>query len=92
MRFDVPGAADRLLDFEPVPHRPNFAERHASLHHAERAGIHSQKHDALAAATGMAKISLVRAPRVIERIVNVRNRLFEPKPVHASAELPGRLD
>lgn len=83
---------DVRFDFHPVAHSIDFAERHTGLDHAERAGIHSQKHDALAAATGMAKISLVRAPRVIERIVNVRNRLFEPKPVHASAELPGRLD
>src|SRR5262249_37442626 len=55
----------------------DLAERHAGLHHAERARIHSQQHYAFRRLSVPRNVLLVRRPRIAMRIVYVSNRLRE---------------
>jgi hypothetical protein len=56
------------------------------LGHAERAGIHSEKKDALRAVAVASQIHFVSKPRVTERIVNMRDRRSEGELVDGVAE------
>ena len=53
------GPADGRGNFKPVTHGGDFAEGNAGLNHAERAGVHAQKHHALPAAAEPAQIFLM---------------------------------
>src|SRR5438445_11817216 len=83
--------ADGRFDLHPVAHGPDFAQWPASLHHAERAGIHAEEHHALTAAAVFAQVGFLRAPGVIERIIHVLDGRFESQPVEGGAKHPGRL-
>ena len=73
---------------QPVPHRRDFAERHAGLRHAERAGIHAEKHDALFSAAVFLKIEFVRRAGVVQRVADVRDRRLECQLVHRRRKFP----
>src|SRR5262249_23117037 len=68
---------DLRLNAEPIPHCGDLAKRNSGLRHAERAGIHSEKNHALRSVAITPQIKFVGSPRVIERVVNVRDRRAE---------------
>ena len=68
---------DLRFNAKPIAHCRDLAEGNSSLRHAERAGIHPEKDHALRAIPVTPHINFVRAPRVIERVVNVRDRRSE---------------
>ena len=80
----------RLVDLrtnpEPIAHGRDLSERNSGLRHAERAWIHSEKDHALRAIAVAAEIKFVRAPRVSERVVNMRDRQREFQFPDSSAE------
>src|SRR5689334_9372762 len=80
----------RALDFggnsEPVAHRRDLPERNTGLGHAEWARIHAEKDHALSTIAVSLQIPLVRAPGVVERVVNMRHRRREFEPVDRGAE------
>ena len=67
------GSADRASEPEPIAHGFNLPERHTRLHHAEGTRIHTKKHDTFGGDGELAQISLMTSPRVLQRVVNVRN-------------------
>ena len=64
-------------NFKPIAHSRYFAKGHAGLHHAERAGIHSQENDALLRAAEFSQIQFMRCAGIFQWIVNVRDRRRE---------------
>jgi hypothetical protein len=70
---------DRRLDLQPIAHGRDLAEWDSGLGHAERARIHPEKEDALRGLSVTSEIRLVGAPRVTQRVVNVRDRRSESK-------------
>ena len=70
------GSTDRHLQPHPVADGGDLAERHASLGHAERAGIHAQKENLPRAGGGKAaQVGLMRSPSVVQWLVDeVRRR------------------
>jgi hypothetical protein len=85
-RMFVRRAIDWSIDSQPITHGGDLAERDAGLRHAERAGIHSEKEDALRIASITPEIHFVGAPRITERVVNVRDRGGEGEPVDGVAQ------
>src|SRR5262245_14687252 len=77
---------DGCLDRHPIPDRADFAEGHSGLNHAERSGIHSKKDHSLAAVGKLPQISLVAAPRIAERIIDVCDRSLESDAIDGSAK------
>src|ERR1035437_9072468 len=55
---------DLRFDSHPVAHRGDFAERNATLNHAERTRIHADENHSLAASSVAAQIAFVRLPSV----------------------------
>lgn len=86
------GSAHGGLNAEPIAHGLDFAERHAGLNHAERAGIHPEKDDALPTVSITPKVEFMGRPGVIERIIDVANGRREGQFVDGSAETPGGFD
>ena len=78
--------ADFCGNFQPVTHRRHFAKGNPRLHHAERPWIHAEKNDALFAAAEFAQILFMRRPRVIQRIIDVRDRRLESQAIHHRAQ------
>src|SRR2546423_10128715 len=76
-RMLIRRALDLHFDAEPIADGGDLAERDAGLGHAERAGIHSEKQDALRTVAIASEIDFVGAPRVAKRIVNMRYRSRE---------------
>src|SRR4051812_16414574 len=62
---------NRCFDFKPIANCRDLAERYPGLDHTERAGIHSQKDDALPVVTVLSQVSFMRFPGIIERVVDV---------------------
>ena len=81
------GRCNRRGYFQPVAHGGDFSKRNARLHHAKRAGIHAQKHHALAALAEAAQIFRVRLPRVVEGIIDVRDGRAEFQSSHPRRQL-----
>lgn len=75
--------SDRGFDAQPVAHGRDLAEGHAGLRHAERAGIHAEKDDALPRGAIFSDVNFVRGPCVIERVVNVRDRRGKLQAIHS---------
>ena len=86
------GFADGALDPQPVAHGGDFAERHARLHHPERAGIHAEEHDLFARGAEVLQIGLVRSPGIDERVIDMCDRRLERQPACLRAEPPGRCE
>jgi len=62
------------------------------LHHPERAGIHAEKNHALFAVAKFPQILFVRSPRVIEWIIDMRDRRLEFQTVNLRRKFPRRRD
>jgi hypothetical protein len=77
-------------NFEPIPDRCNFAEGNPRLRHSERAGIHSDENDALAAAAVFLQIQFMRSPRIVQGIINMSDRQAEFQTPGRNSELPVR--
>lgn len=86
------GLADGSFDSHPVAHGADFSERHASLRHAERAGIHTEKYDTFVAAAKFAEVCFMRSPGVVEWVINKGDRRFEVQMIHGVAELACGFD
>ena len=84
--------ADRGFDAEPVARGGDLAEGDAALHHAEGAGVHAQKNDALFARAVAAQILLVRRPGVVERVVDVADGRGEGERVDLGREAAGGVN
>ncbi len=84
--------SDGNFDAEPIAHRRDFAERHAGLRHAERAGVHAKKQDALGAGAKFFQIGGVSRPGVAQRVIDVGNGGRETKLFNFIAESLGGLD
>ena len=67
-------ALDGRAQAHPVAHRGHLAERHAGLHHAEWPRVHAEQHHALARGAVASDVGLVGRPRVLQRVVHVRDR------------------
>ncbi len=80
----------RLVDLrsnaEPIAYGRDLSERNASLCHPEWARIHPEKNHTLRAVTVTAEINFVRAPGVIEWVVNVRDGRSESLFANRGAE------
>jgi hypothetical protein len=72
-RMLVERATDRALDSQPSTHGGDLAERHADLRHAKGTGVHAEEEDALAAVSILTEIRFMRFPRVVERVIDVRD-------------------
>lgn len=79
LRMLVRWTTDFGANPQPVSHCSDLSERHPGLRHSKRTRIHAEKQDAFAATTVTSQIRLVPGPGVIERIVNMRDRLGETK-------------
>ena len=79
----VAWTANNGVNFHPIAHGGDFSKWDAGLHHAKRAGIHAQKHHALARVAEAPQILFMRGPGVIQRVVNVRDRLGKAQAVHS---------
>ena len=87
------GAADPLLDPDPVAHRLDLAEGHAGLHHAVRPRVHAQQQQAPPRAAGPGQETPGGLAGVSQRIVDVRNRRPEGQRVDALRQVRvNRLD
>src|SRR3989338_2733643 len=62
------------IEVQPVARRRDFAERHADLRHAERAGVHADEHDALVPAAVAPQVLLVACPGIVERVIDMGDR------------------
>ena len=76
----------------PVAHRGDLAERHAGLHHPERPRIHPEQHHSLAAGAEAPHVRLIGRPRVLVRIVNVRDRRRERELCQGARQLARRVE
>ena len=70
------GSTNRHLETHPVADGGDLAERHASLGHAERAGVHAQEENLLRAGSREAtQVGLMRSPSIVQRLIDkVRRR------------------
>ena len=70
------GSTNRHLETHPVADGGDLAERHASLGHTERAGVHAQEEDLLRAGSRKAtQVGLMRSPSIVQRLIDeVRRR------------------
>ena len=73
-------------DAEPVAHGGDFAKGNPRLDHAERPGVHAQKHDALGRTAEAGEVFFMRRPGVVERVVNMGHGRPETEPAHAVGE------
>jgi hypothetical protein len=83
---------DLCVDAEPVAHGRDLTEGHAGLRHSERTRIHPHKQNPFPAVAVAAQIQLVRAPGVIQRVVNVRDRRRKAQRVGRIAQALCRSD
>lgn len=60
---------------------------HPSLCHAERSWVHPQKQDPLSAPTVLLHVAAVCVPGVLQRIVDVPDRLAEGEPPEVDVQL-----
>jgi hypothetical protein len=84
--------AHGLVDSHPITDGCHFAEWHAGLHHAEGAGIHSQKHHSFFSSGIAFQIALMGLPCVFERPVNAGRRCGEIQILERLAETEGGCD
>ncbi len=67
----VVGSTDRHLEPHPVADGGDLAERHASLGHAERAGVHAQEEYLPRPGSREAtQVGLVRGPSIVQRLID----------------------
>lgn len=79
--------SDARLDPDPVADHRHVPERHARLRHPPRSGIHpEQEYPALPFAEAV-EVERVRLPRVLERIVNVRDGRREVEPPRTAPQI-----
>lgn len=81
------GFADGGIDAEPIAGGGDFTEGHAGLRHAEGAGVHAKKHDALRRGAGEVEVLLMRGPCVVEGIVHVGHGIGEGEGVTGCAQV-----
>ncbi|MBL68366.1 MAG: hypothetical protein CMO74_07955 [Verrucomicrobiales bacterium] len=81
------GFADGGIDADPIAHSGHLAKGHTRLRHAEGAGVHPEENNFLWGAAGQTKVLLVRGPRVVERVVNVLDRLSERERITGGTQL-----
>ena len=81
------GFADGGVDAEPIAGGGDFAKGDAGLRHAEGAGIHPEEDDAFFCGGGEAEVLLVRGPRVVEGVVNVRHGVGEGESIAGGAQV-----
>jgi hypothetical protein len=74
------------FDAEPVAHLRHVAEGHPRLCHAERSRVHAEEDHALGRVCVGIDVGVVRAPRVLERIVDVCHRGREAQIRHVTAQ------
>jgi len=84
--------ADGRFDFHPIPHRLNFTEGHAGLHHSKWSGIHAEEDDPLAAVREISQIKLMGLPGVGQRVIDISHRCGETHVLHFRTEGFGRLN
>lgn len=60
---------------------------HPGLRHAERSWIHPQKQDPLSALTVLLHVAAVGVPGVLQRVINVPDRLAEGQPTQVDVQL-----
>src|SRR5262245_45932971 len=83
---------DHGTDAKPVAHGGDLTKGDAGLRHAERSGIHTEKHDALRGGSNPKQIFLVRFSGVTQRIVNVGDRWLKLKAIDLRRKLTRRVD
>ena len=86
------GFADGGVDAEPIACSGDFAKGHAGLRHAEGAGVHAEKHDALRRGAGEVEVLLMRGPCVVEGVVHVGHGIGEGEGVAGRAQVAGGGD
>ena len=88
----MPRAVHAIFNSNPIPHIGDFAEGDGRLHHAEWAGIHSEKHHRFPSCREASQILLVGPPRIGKRVVDVCDRGRKSHRIEVFRELPGGLD
>ena len=81
-------STDFFLNPHPVPHRDHIAERNSSLRHPERAGVHADEENPRRRARVAIDEGLVRHPRVLKRVVDIRDVPSEREGLHRVREVP----
>ena len=76
-RVRISRLGNERKNFQPVARRRDFAERHACLRHAERSGIHAEKHDVLFFAAIFLEILLVRGAGIVQWVADMRDGRLE---------------
>jgi hypothetical protein len=88
----VRGFSDLGVDSDPVANELDFTERDANLGHAPRAWIHPEEDDAFFRVSKGFQVGLVGVPSVVQRIVDVGDRISEGEEVDLVAKLLRRFD
>ncbi len=83
---------DGSVDVEKIACCGNFAEGDAGLCHAPRPGVHAQEQYAFGRVGELFEVLLMGGPGVVERVIDMRDRVREGEFVHISAEGFGGVD
>ena len=86
------GFPDVGINAEPIAGDGDFTEGHAGLRHAEGAGVHAEKHDALRCGAAEVDVLFVRGPCVVEGVVHVGHGIGEGEGVANRAQVAGGVD
>ena len=70
---------DHRFYSQPLANGIYFAKGHACLNHPKWSGIHAKKYNALERRTKSPQVYFMRAPGVLQRIINMRHRLAKAK-------------
>ena len=80
---------NRAFNAQPIAHNRNFAEGHAGLRHAKRTRVHAEKQHLLWLRREFVYVLRVRLSRVLQRIINMTDRLRETQAIYRAYEIAG---